>query len=155
MQNSIRIISICIIVFGYSFLLVQKEQYEEQKIANKVHTVQTIQKNTNTERSISQKKEPLPNTTHTLTIKIQDTLHPVSFTPGETLYHILTRPENTQLFSLRGIQYPSLGFFVTDIGPLHQGAGKYILYFINGKEASVGISEFVPQIGDTIEWKLK
>jgi len=30
-----------------------------------------------------------------------------------------------------------------------------LLYYINGKEASVGVSTYKPKNGDIIEWKLK
>jgi hypothetical protein len=29
------------------------------------------------------------------------------------------------------------------------------MYYINGKEAEIGISSYIPKNGDMIEWKLK
>jgi|GEM_PF-1790206 len=74
---------------------------------------------------------------------------------GDTLYETLHNADvqGTILFSAR--EYPGLGFFVTAIGLLESGDGKNLMYFINGKEASVGVSMYVPHDGDVIEWKLK
>ncbi len=54
-----------------------------------------------------------------------------------------------------GRMYPGLGFFVTSVGALHEGNGRHLIYSVNGKEASVGVSSYVPKQHDIIEWKLK
>jgi hypothetical protein len=72
---------------------------------------------------------------------------------GSTLYEILNDKENKIVMT--GKMYPGLGFFITDIGSLHSGNGKNVMYDINGREASMGVSTYVPQKGDIIEFKLK
>ncbi len=63
--------------------------------------------------------------------------------------------QGQQLTTFSGKEYPALGFFVSDIGDLHSGDGDYLIYYINGKEASVGVSSYELRDGDTIEWKLE
>lgn len=76
--------------------------------------------------------------------------------PSKTLlYDALTQAKNTNNISFSGRNYPGLGFFVTDIGTLHAGNGKNLLYYINGKEATVGVSSYTLKDGDVIEWKLE
>ncbi len=68
-----------------------------------------------------------------------------------TLYEAMVRGG----VPLEGMHYPGIGFFATRVGPLKQGNGKYLMYFINGTEASVGVSSYMLRDGDVIEWKLK
>ena len=77
------------------------------------------------------------------------------FDKGKTLHDVLVDPKNKTEFQCKGKDYTSLGFFVTDIGSLHSGGGKNLLYYVNDKEASVGVSNYIPQSGDRIDWKLE
>ena len=79
----------------------------------------------------------------------------LQITQGQTLYEVLQNEENQKLISFAGRQHTGLGFFVTDIGNLHSGGGKDLLYYVNGIEASSGISVYVPKKNDVIEWKLE
>lgn len=72
-----------------------------------------------------------------------------------TFYDALVQTKNDGKITFSGKNYPMLGFFVTDIGSLHSGNGKNLLYYINGKQASVGVSSYTLKDGDTIEWRLE
>lgn len=84
-----------------------------------------------------------------------DTYSDITFSKGENLYAAIMNFHKKTQFVFEGETYPGLGFLVTDIGSLHQKSGTYLFYFINSKEASVGVSAYVPNTGDVIEWKLK
>jgi hypothetical protein len=75
------------------------------------------------------------------------------FTEGETLASALFALHTSGQLPYEGKEYSSLGFFVTDIGTLHADGGHYLVYFINGTEASVGVSSYVLHDHDVIEWK--
>lgn len=77
------------------------------------------------------------------------------FSPGATLYDALSSAQKNGVLSFSGKEYNGLGYFVTDIDALHQANGKYLVYFINGTEASTGVSSYVVKEGDTIVWKLQ
>ena len=79
----------------------------------------------------------------------------LSFAPETFFYDALMEASNAGNLTFEGKNYPGLGFFITDIGPLHSGNGKYLLYYINGKEATVGVSAYKLKNGDIIEWKLE
>lgn len=74
---------------------------------------------------------------------------------NETLYDALMGVKASGSMDFDGKLYPGLGFFVTQVGTLSQGEGKNLMYFINGKEASVGVSSYTLKNGDVIEWKLQ
>ena len=97
------------------------------------------------------------NSVHTsaVTIVAGDTKINLVLPQGSSLYDALVLAQQNKQIIFSGTSYPSLGFFVTDIGVLHSGNGKNLLYYINGKEAQVGISSYQPKDGDTISWKLE
>ncbi len=93
--------------------------------------------------------------TISITVIVGDaTLHLVS-QAGSSLYEALVSGKNSSYIEFSGKNYSGLGFFMTDIETFHSGDGKYLFYYINGKEASVGVSSYLPKDGDIIEWKLK
>lgn len=76
--------------------------------------------------------------------------------PSNTIfYDALLQAKNAGKIQFSGKNYTGLGFFITDIGSLHSGNGKNLLYYINGKEATVGVSSYTLKNGDIIEWKLE
>jgi hypothetical protein len=48
----------------------------------------------------------------------------------------------------------SVGVFVKSVDGVPQTASAYWLYFINGKGGQVSCEEYLPNAGDTIEWRL-
>lgn len=74
---------------------------------------------------------------------------------GGSLLTILTSAKERGEIAFSGKEYPGLGFFVTELGSLKEGDGKHLMYFINGKEASVGVSLYIPKAGDSVVWELK
>ncbi len=52
-------------------------------------------------------------------------------------------------------EYPSLGIFITEIGTMKHGVGGNLMYFINTKEAPAGVSSYLLNNGDRVEWKLQ
>jgi hypothetical protein len=79
----------------------------------------------------------------------------LSVSPNTIFYNALMEAKNAGKITFSGKNYPGLGFFVTDFGELHAGSGKDLLYYINSKEANVGVSSYVLKDGDVIEWKLE
>ena len=86
---------------------------------------------------------------------VGDKIIPLFIRAGTSLYDALSSAGDNGQVVFSGKSYPMLGFFVNDIGSLHNGNGKYLFYYINGKEASVGVSSYIPKDGDVVEWKLK
>ena len=79
----------------------------------------------------------------------------LSVAPQTTLYDDLVLASKAGLVSFSGKKYDSLGFFVTDIGSLHQGGGKFLMFDINGTASTVGVSTYVPKDHDRIIWNLQ
>ena len=116
-----------------------------------------------------QAKNPIPETVPVSEKKegvstsiVSETFHLVAGTTdssisvsGGSLLSILTVAKERGEITLFGKEYFGLGFFVTELGSLKEGDGKHLMYYINGKEASVGVSTYVPKAGDLVVWELK
>ena len=49
----------------------------------------------------------------------------------------------------------SIGEYVTSINGNDGGGKKYWLFFVDGKESSLGAGAYVTKSGENIEWKLQ
>ena len=88
-------------------------------------------------------------------LKAGDTTLRPAYQSEQTLYDALVLLQNNNEIVFLGKTYSSLGFFVTDIGPFHAGNGKNLIYYVNGKEAKVGVSSYIISKGDIILWQLE
>lgn len=106
--------------------------------------------------SVSEKKETPSATAISETFRLTAGTAQLSLPiTGGSLLSILTDAQKRGEIAFSGKEYSGLGFFVTQIGSFKQEDGKYLMYSINGKEASVGVSLYVPKNGDAIVWELK
>ncbi|MCX6753193.1 MAG: DUF4430 domain-containing protein [Candidatus Nomurabacteria bacterium] len=100
------------------------------------------------------KNETIPLNTNIVTIKVGDTNINLPIQSNASLYDVLLAGQKSGQINFTGKNYSGMGFFISSIGNLKEGYGKYLIYYVNGTEASVGISSYVPKVGDIIEWKL-
>lgn len=83
-----------------------------------------------------------------------DTTTTLLFTEGQTLYDALVKAQAAGL-TLELKEYPGMGYFVAKIGSLIPTAEKYLMYSINGEEASEGISSYILKENDVVKWEVK
>ncbi len=102
---------------------------------------------------ITNKKDTVATISAVIRVGSENTA--ISVNLGGTLYDGMVHAREQGSLPFSGKLYPSLGFFVTDIGSLHSGNGKNLLYYVNGKDPSVGVSSYKLQMGDVVEWKLE
>ncbi len=101
-----------------------------------------------------EEKIKTPATNLSITVVAGETKVGIPYIENETFYSTLVSAQKSGLITFAGREYSGLGFFVSDIGDLHTMPGKNLLYYINGKEASVGVSTYIPKNGDVVEWRL-
>lgn len=72
-----------------------------------------------------------------------------------SVYDFMTilRNKKENNFSFKSKEYPSLGIFIDEINGVSGGNGGYWIYYINNKEATVGVSNYILKNGDRILWK--
>lgn len=162
MSQKTKVILITSIIFiltvSFGFIFLYPRQVKDTAIPlpevsfdeNKTLIPEETKKPSNTvTKSVS-----LPNTKK-ITILFGEEKAELSVPINTTFYEALIQERTAGTIKLSGKNYPGLGFFVTEIGELRAENGKDLLYYINGKEASVGVSSYVPKDGDIIEWKLE
>ena len=89
------------------------------------------------------------------TIIVEGQKYEVWVPEGATALEFMKLLQDSRGFSFRGRQFPGLGFLVEEINGLTQNPkeGMYWIYYINGETASVGVSQYILQPNDIIEWK--
>src|SRR3989339_1604942 len=74
----------------------------------------------------------------------------VAIKEGDTVYNVMNNLQNQKEknFTFKYKEYPSLGIFVDEINGVKGSPGKYWIYYVNDKEASVGVSKNISKEGD-------
>lgn len=105
-------------------------------------------------KSILVKEGPTNENTKnvSLTLNVFDKSYPIKTEEGINVYDAMKSIEDKS-FSFKATENPSLGYFVEEINGVKSTPGKYWIYYVNGKEASVGISKYILKNGDIISWK--
>lgn len=72
-----------------------------------------------------------------------------------TLKQLMDKLQAENNFTFSGVDYPSMGFFVTEINGIKNKTqeNKYWIYYVNGVSAKAGISVQKINSQDKIEWK--
>lgn len=150
-------IVIFIAVFLAVIFVYKADKTEE--VVNQNVLVTPIEKTANTKTAISSSKtktQPItPTSENTSSVSVSTGNITIHLQPNIIFYDALVQAKSEGKIEFSGRNYPGLGFFVTDIGTLHGDNGKNLLYYINGKQASVGVSSYTLKDGDVIEWKLE
>jgi len=56
-------------------------------------------------------------------------------------------------FVFKAKEYPGMGYLVEEINGIKGAGGKYWTLYVNGKYATVGVSQYKPNDGDVIDWR--
>ncbi|MCX6753765.1 MAG: DUF4430 domain-containing protein [Candidatus Nomurabacteria bacterium] len=76
-----------------------------------------------------------------------------SGTVFEVMKKIQDESSSANPFSFKYTENPNLGVFINEINGLKGGGDGYWIYYVNGIEANVGISNYKIKNGDIISWK--
>ena len=89
------------------------------------------------------------------TLNVLDKTYKTNVKEGATVYDSMNNIQSVKEnnFSFSGKEYSGLGYFVDEINGIKGIPGKYWIYYINNKEASVSISKYILKSGDIISWK--
>lgn len=92
-----------------------------------------------------------------VTLSVLDKKYDIEVKKGSTVFEMMevlekqSREDN--LFSFKYTNNMSMGSFVTEINGVKGTPGKYWIYYVNNKLASIGVSKYVLKEGDIISWK--
>ena len=85
---------------------------------------------------------------------VQDKKYETKIQKGRTVFDLMKRiKEENKEFDFKYEEHAGLGIFINEINGKIGGGGGYWIYYINGAEANVGISNYKINNGDKISWK--
>lgn len=113
-----------------------------------------IENNKNINQSIKEETE-IKQTSDFVTLSVLDRKYQTGFIVGNTVFDVMNKIKKENNFDFKYKEYPSLGVFVNEINGVGSKDGKYWIYYVNDKEAEVGISKYVLKEGDLISWRLE
>ena len=99
---------------------------------------------------------PLPaGETVSATVSILGKSYPVTIDAGATAYDAMGMLAAQKKVSFSAKEYPGMGYLIEEINGQKNdnAAGMYWIYYINGESATTGVSGYILQNGDKIEWK--
>jgi len=93
-----------------------------------------------------------------ITLKVSGEEYNTELKPDTTVYELMQNlsASSVKSFIFSGKDYSAgMGYFVTGINGIKNDpqTGKYWIYYINGESAKIGISNYIINKGDIIEWK--
>lgn len=102
----------------------------------------------------------IPGAKHTIAVEIlaNGALYPAEIPVGSTAYDAMRAASASSAFTFSGKDFGGdLGFFVESINGIspESGENRYWTLYINGAVAKVGVSSYIVQNNDILEWKLE
>jgi hypothetical protein len=134
----VKFTNVQILDYSESLNLSQNISVEEKEISNQ--TIESkIKSNSTLEVNVS--------------LKVLDSVYSTKIEEGSSVYDVMIKIKNENTdFDFKYKEYPSLGIFIDEINGMESSPGKYWMYYINNKEASVGVSNYILKDGDSILW---
>jgi hypothetical protein len=125
-------------------------------VAHTSSIISIIQESTTTQATSIQS---IPNTETptgiTATLKLPNTSYRLSLPKDASVYDLLQGARDQKGFLFTSKSYPALGVLIDSINGIKGGdqPGHYWIYYVNGKKAVIGISNYKLNSNDTVEWK--
>jgi len=72
-----------------------------------------------------------------------------------SVYDMMNLARHEHLITFKEKEYSGMGFFIQEINGIANDskAGRYWIYYINGKKASVGVSTYEVKLNDNTNWQ--
>jgi hypothetical protein len=88
---------------------------------------------------------------------ISDQVFESSFSEGQTLYEAMNQMKDIEQISFEEKDFSGLGSYMYSINGVEENKreGLYWIYYINGKQANIGVSNYILKDGDQIKWQLE
>lgn len=97
----------------------------------------------------------MPETGQKHALYVGEKKYEISVPENSTVYDLMNALKQRGDIDFQGKNSAGLGFFVEEINGVKNSASNntYWIYYINGKVAEVGISNYILKPNDVINWK--
>ena len=72
---------------------------------------------------------------------------------NDTIYDFMTRIKEKKSLDFKSKTYSGMGKLIKEINGIKSKGNKYWIYYVNGKKANVGVSNYKIKTGDVVSWK--
>lgn len=72
---------------------------------------------------------------------------------GASVYNFMDKLRSEGKINFKEKNYSGIGKFIEEINGVKGNGDKYWIYYVNGKKAKVGVSDYKLNIGDIVSWK--
>ncbi|MFA6355025.1 MAG: DUF4430 domain-containing protein [Candidatus Paceibacterota bacterium] len=132
----IIVVLIIIIVEIFSYLKYNPTKSTPNKVEEKTEPKAILEKNVKVSLVVQEKK------------------YEGEFKDGITVFEVMRKiKEENKDFDFKYGEFTGLGIFINEINGLKGGSEGYWIYYLNDKEANVGVSNYKIKEGDIISWK--
>ena len=100
--------------------------------------------------------QPVPqNQTQTIKaiFEVENIKYETEITADETVYDMMDNLKQAGKINFKEKIYLGMGKFIEEINGIKANEGKYWIYYVNGKKAQVGVSNYKLKSGDVVSWK--
>lgn len=161
----ILIVSLILLVFVVGAYLIHLSVLRTPSVSSREENINTINKNllepsfikteVNREKEPQIETEPLSRKNIKITLNILDKSYELEVDDNSSVFEIMKELQikKNSDFSFTYKEYSGMGVFINEINGIKGKSGAYWIYYINGKEASVGVSNYILKDGDSILWK--
>ncbi len=152
----IFVVSAVLVVISTSWLLLKHTDFTTAPPQNNTEEV-TDQALVETQ-TISKQKETIVNKeivkSGTLTtLEIEGVKHQTKISEATTVYNFMDQIRKEGKVNFKEKTYTGLGKFIEEINGIRGNGDKYWIYYVNGKKAWIGVSNYKIGPGDVVSWK--
>ena len=151
-QKKVFLVSLILILILIGVFCFLNKSKVEPQIESKTLSQSVLQKENLSNPTLN--KEENTNNTE-VTLNVLDKTYKINIKSEGTVYDAMNSIKNVKEnnFSFIAKEYPGLGIFIDEISGVRGTPDKYWIYYVNSKEASIGVSNYVLKSGDIINWK--
>ena len=143
---------IIIILLFSIFLLTSKHKSEDTFTNTQKIEENNTQKEIIEETKIIPQKQTIEKGIQTI-LKVNDTKYVSEINKATSVYDFMNQLKNEGKITFKEKNYSGIGKFIQEINGLKSNGDNYWIYYINGVEASIGVSNYKINPGDIVSWK--
>ena len=148
----LTVIAIILFLAGsYSFL--------SKKTVNNISSI--IDETIETEKEPTEKQTNTENTivvtqkTTQAYVEIEDVRHVSNIAQNTSVYDFMNKMRTEEKINFKDKTYTGMGKFIYEINDVKNIGSKNWIYYVNGKKAQVGVSDYKINPGDVVSWKFE
>jgi hypothetical protein len=146
-QTALLIVAVFLLLFGAYFVFSNKET-ARQDISPVVTENQSLQENSVEQPAIETKIE-----SKQATLEINGVSHQSDIGERTSVYDFMDKLRNEGKINFKDKTYIGMGKFIEEINEVRGDGTRYWIYYVNGKKALIGVSNYKINPGDVVSWR--